>query len=199
MLIRTTLAVSILGSAAVAYFLYVTPGSPWSIAAFKAGYAIAPDKQAYLWAYSPRRRDVGSGAIPPPVDRFLCSTLEAALDTDEIWAIVNFYVLQGMRSGECLASLSLGSRQKVIATTAERIASIDDFEGMALVVEQVRTARHFCKGGVSSKRGYAYHPDARSQLRQPLVSWLKRDLPVADKLKLDPFADTDVKIYDGCM
>lgn len=176
----------------------VSPRSSLGIAAFRIGYALVSDTQAYLAAYSPLARDVGGGYLPAEVDNFLCQRLEESGDGTEIWAIVNMYAIQRYRGSNCLQSVSNPARDRAFAASAFNFSSSRHYEGMAIVIEQLRTRKEVCKAGVSSKRGYSHYREAVLQIAPHLAAWLKLDMPWRDRVLIDPFAASDVHVVDGC-
>jgi hypothetical protein len=205
------LSVSFLAGAA---FLYGVPSHPASVFAFKLGYHTSWDKAGYLRYYSPVRRDVGGGYIPPEVDLFLCEKLETAKDLTEIEAIVGFYVFQGGgRRGDCVYKVSNQSGERiatVLVRTITSAAESTDVSGEITVLEEVLQQRSFGKGGLNRSAISADRPTTPEEwekwkhekaipiARQKYLEWWDLDIPWAEKKAISPLAGTEIAVHHCC-
>lgn len=133
-------------------FFYGLPGHPVNVFVFKLLYITSINKKPFLSFYSPARRDVNAGTIPPEVDEFLCERAETAGES-EIEAIADFYALQsGGRQGGCIYLVSDRTAERLIGHLISRIEdeTNGDVAGEISIVEQIRTRQSLGKGGLNS-------------------------------------------------
>jgi hypothetical protein len=190
--------------------VYADTRSPLSIAAFKIGYSITPFTTSYLSFYSPLRRDVSGGYIPPEVDEFLCSTAETTEDLNEFNAIVHFYSLQaGSREGNCIFSTTDGTREKIAARIVETLNEAE-YSQQIILLEQVRLGKSLGKGFIGHGPGERRFPTTQEQekawyyekalpfARLKYIEWWNSGKTWAEKKQTDPLAGEFVHVNACC-
>lgn len=189
-------------------FFYPATDNPVSVALFKFTYRVTPVKKAFLEAYSPRKRDVSGGYIPPQVDEFLCQRIETTNDTGETAAIVNFYAIQaGGREGSCIFKVSETAREKIAAEIIKQMDDNPNLWGQIILLEQVRQGKSLGKASISGKQRLnlstkedwekwkaEYLPGGREKFRE----WWNSNLSWKEKQKIDPLKDAEISVNACC-
>ena len=211
--LRIGMIISLLAIIAVALlFVYFEPGGTVSMALFKAGYSFTPSKYSYLHFYSPLRRDVSAGYLPPEVDEFLCWNLETTQDEDEFTAIVHLYSLQaGGREGSCVYLTSDATREKI----AGYLVGDLDVEGIGLyrkiiLLEEIRRGKSLGKGNIAPSSIETEKPSTPDEWKSwmegkalPIakaryIDWWQSNLNWTDKKTINPLDGTRVGVYECC-
>jgi hypothetical protein len=189
--------------------IYADTTSALSVSAFHVGYKIVPFKKAYLSFYSPFRRDVSAGYIPPQVDAFLCGRAESTSDLAEFDAIVHFYTIQsGGREGDCIFRTNDITREKIAARITVDLSETD-YEGQLVLLEEVRLGKSLGKGNVGLGPGAiswpstpeewkAWHRDALPFARSKYIEWWRADTDWETKKLTDPLAGQYVHVNACC-
>lgn len=191
----------------LAVTIYADTRSELSIYVFRIGYKIYPDTKTYLHFYSPRRRDVSAGYIPPEVDTFLCGRAEATSNEDEFDAIVDFYSLQaGGREGDCIFRTSERVREKI----ASRLVAVAETDGQLVLLEEMRRGKslgkgHLGRGPTSPESGpltpdewEAWYKEALPFAWSKYTEWWKADTNWEEKKRIDPLAGMHVRVNECC-
>jgi hypothetical protein len=212
---NTILAVT--GSAALlllfgAAYIYGIPGSPVSIFAFKLGYQLSWDRHAYLQVYSPVYRDVNAKSLPPEVDAYLCSRVDASEDPDEIVAIADLYVLQaGGREGNCIFLVRDSAKSATTDHLIQRLERDDELSyKIVILLEEIRLGESLGKGnlGMSSLETdvpatadewqYWTERTGLPTAKQKFIEWWHLPGEWEEKTLIDPLAGTKVRVQYCC-
>jgi hypothetical protein len=208
------LILGILGFLAFGLFIdYHVPENPVSVVMFKAVYTLTPFKYSFLEYYSPLRRDVYNGDIPPGVDTFLCERLEVSDDPGEIEAIVHLYGMQtGGREGSLIQERTEKTQEKIAAEIMRQLENGGTHLAKKIVLlDEIRIRKGPAKGGLGGD-GIPRSPWFKtpgewvkwSDVNQApiavpyLKTWWNSGLTWEEKKKVDPFAGTNVRIGYCC-
>ena len=202
--------VGALGAAAV--FVYCDTRSPISIALFKAGYSLTPSKYYYLMFYSPARRDVSAGYLPPEGDDFLCERIEDPESDDEFAAIVNLYSIQaGGREGSCIYATSDDVREKIAQNLISHLdGEPGDVYRRIILLEEVRLGKSLGKGNIGPSSISTAQPATPEEWKAwtegtglPIATkkyreWWRSDSNWNNKKTIDPLDGMEVRVNSCC-
>ncbi len=210
------LLVLFIATAVLLYVAFQEPRNAASVALFKAVYMVLPDTHAFLEFYSPLRRDVSGGYIPPEVDDFLCRRIESIERGDELEGIVHFYVLQvGGREGGCIYKSSDRTKEKIAASLVSSFRDDGPYlEKQIILLDLVRLGELTGKGNFgpsdlaadlpkageswSSWDREGWENEALPIARSKYVEWWNLNLSWEERKMIDPLKGTIARVAYCC-
>lgn len=200
--------------AVLAALVYGQPNNLIGVYAFKVGYFASIDKADYLRLYSPQRRGVAAGYLPPDVDAFLCNRIEMTNSDAELSAIVELYVLQAAgREGTCIYKTSSPTAEKIaqhLVSSITTSANDRDIRAEIILLEEVRRGANLGKGKLGTSSTATDRPSTSDEWQQWAHStafptartrygdWWNLELPWEEKRTISPLKDSGVQVYECC-
>ncbi len=183
----------------------VEPQTVFGVTVFKWRYNSAADKGEWLRKYHQNLIDYNGGYVPTPVDRFLITQVSNTKDDTEIRAIAAFYAkMGGQRTTDGIVSTSADTKARLIFQSLIVSANFDIWhkERALVFIDELRLGKTHYKSSINLRAAIdgeatteSWSDEKRIGLaHKEFFKWWSRDMPWAEKCKVDPLAETPLVI-----
>lgn len=176
---------------------------------FRAGYARAENRPAFLRFYTWYLREYNSGYIPSEVDEFLLRRLSHSHGTPEWSAILTFQIAQSSaRWGDAVCKADDDLKKKIIDSLITTLTSIPPSDALRTMefIESLRRDDTIHKGGFLGSDFYhrvdprgpsTFRTDQFTLAVSSFQNWWGDGSRWPQNKLTDPLEGTQIKIYSG--